>query len=170
MRKALIISCLLFISIIINASPPPGDTLIGKVTKIVDGDTFDLLTEGLVTFRIRMNGIDCPESKQTDFKLCKEALADFIYGKMVWIVISGKDRWKRALADVYLGKKNINYEMVKNGFAWYFIKYSNDMNLSRAEKKARKLKKGLWATPNPTPPWQFRRPLKKRVLPNLFTK
>ena len=37
------------------------DQLQGTVIKIVDGDTFDLLTKENATFRIRMNGIDCPE-------------------------------------------------------------------------------------------------------------
>ena len=33
----------------------------GTVIKIIDGDTFDLLTKNKNTIRVRMNGIDCPE-------------------------------------------------------------------------------------------------------------
>jgi len=36
----------------------------GKVVKIVDGDTYDLLTQDHQLYRIRMNGIDAPEKKQ----------------------------------------------------------------------------------------------------------
>lgn len=164
MSKFLFITFLLIASAKINAAITQGDTLKGKVIKIVDGDTFDLLTEGMITLRIRMNGIDCPESKQANFKLSKEALGNYIFGKTVWIVIRGKDRWNRSLADVYLGKKNINYEMVKNGFAWHFIKYSNDKELAGAEKIARKFKKGLWQTPNPIPPWLYRQLARRKVL------
>ena len=165
MRNILFIIFLLIFSAKINAAIALRDTLKGKVIRIVDGDTFDLLTEGMAIIRIRMNGIDCPESKQANFKLCKEALSDFIFGKIVWVIIHKKDRWKRSLADVYLDQKNINYEMVKEGFAWHFTKYSSDVDLARLEKTARKFKKGLWAAPNPIPPWQFRRPVKKQILP-----
>lgn len=84
-----------------------------KVIKIVDGDTFDVLTSENETIRIRMNGIDCPEKKQDYFQVCKNALSTFIAGKIVEIRSTGKDRYRRMLADVYLENKNINLLMIQ---------------------------------------------------------
>lgn len=133
----------------------------GRVIHIVDGDTFDLLTEDTVKIRIRLNGIDCPERKQDYFQVCKNALSDYIFGKDVILITHGRDRWKRVIADVYVEKESINLKMVENGFAWHFTKYSKDSNLARAEETARKKKSGIWKMKNPEAPWNFRKPAKK---------
>jgi micrococcal nuclease len=52
--------------------------------------------------------------------------------------------------------KNLNQELVKAGMAWWYRKYSNDSTLGQLEEKARVAKRGLWADPNPMPPWDFR--------------
>ena len=135
--------------------------MMGKVVKIVDGDTFDLLTTDSSTIRIRLNGIDCPERKQDYFQVCKDALSQYIFGKNVILVTRGKDRWRRVIADVYINNEFINYKMVKNGFAWHFKKYSNDKRLADAEAEARKKKIGLWKMKDPIAPWNQRKRIKK---------
>ncbi len=129
--------------------------------KIVDGDTFDLLTEDTVKIRIRLNGIDCPERKQDYYQVCKDALSQYIFGKNVLLVSHGTDRWKRIIADVYVKKESINLKMVKNGYAWHFKKYSKDKKLAEAEEAARKKKIGLWKMKDPIAPWNYRKPVKK---------
>ena len=47
----------------------------GKVVKVIDGDTFDLLTNEDVLFRVRMAHIDAPEKKQ-DFDECRPRIPD----------------------------------------------------------------------------------------------
>lgn len=129
----------------------------GIVVKIIDGDTFDLLTQEKNTIRFRMNGIDCPERKQDFYKVSKDALADFIFQKEIRIMVTGRDRNMRTLAIVFCNGENINLEMIRNGYAWHYKKYSSDTVFSTAEKKARIDKKGLWKMNNPVPPWEFRK-------------
>jgi micrococcal nuclease len=129
----------------------------GTVVKIIDGDTFDLLTKEKNTIRVRMNGIDCPERKQDFYKVSKDALADYIFKKEVRLVITGRDRNKRTIAIVFCNGENINLAMIRNGYAWHYKKYSADTNFAKAEKQARIDKKGLWQMSNPVPPWKFRR-------------
>lgn len=129
----------------------------GTVIKIVDGDTFDLLTKDKRTLRIRMYGIDCPEKKQDFYQSAKQALAGYIFKKSVQLKISGYDRNKRTIAMVYCNRQNINLAMIKNGFAWHFSKYSSDSNFAQAESQARKAKTGLWKKPDPVAPWEFRK-------------
>lgn len=140
------------------AQKQPGE-ITGKVVKIVDGDTFDLLTKDTVKIRIRLNGIDCPERKQDYFQVCKDALGEYIFGKNVTLITHGKDRWRRVIADVYVRNEYINLKMVKNGFAWHYKKYSKDKNLAKAEEKARKKKSGIWKMKNPEAPWNYRKPV-----------
>lgn len=129
----------------------------GKVVKIVDGDTFDLLLKNNTTLRVRMNGIDCPEKRQPYFKNAKQALAINIFGKTISIVSKSKDKYKRTLADVYFNKEHINLKMIANGFAWHYKKYSADIILAKAELNARVKKLGLWSLPSPIAPWEFRK-------------
>jgi micrococcal nuclease len=54
-------------------------------------------------------------------------------------------------------KRWINEELVGEGFAWHFKRYSNDKTLAEAEIEARNAKRGLWQDAHPTPPWEYRR-------------
>lgn len=80
-----------------------------------------------------------------------------MYRKLVEIKPFDKDRYGRTVAWVYVGGKNLCEELVKNGLAWHFRKYSSDQNLADLEKQARKGRVGLWADPHAVPPWEFRR-------------
>jgi micrococcal nuclease len=54
--------------------------------------------------------------------------------------------------------RNLNQEIVKAGFAWWFRKYApNDKFLEALESAARKAKRGLWVGPNAMPPWEYRK-------------
>jgi endonuclease YncB( thermonuclease family) len=58
---------------------------------------------------------------------------------------------------VYLEDRDISLEMVKDGFAWHYKRYSKEAALADAEKEARKARRGLWADKDPVPPWEWRR-------------
>ena len=128
----------------------------GKVIKIVDGDTFDILIDDKTTIRVRMNGIDCPERKQDYYQVCKDALAEYIFGKDVKLVTHGKDRYTRTIADVFYNKQNVNLAMIKKGYAWHYKKYSSDPVMAKAEQDARAAKLGLWKMENAIAPWDYR--------------
>jgi hypothetical protein len=46
---------------------------------------------------------------------------------------------------------------VAQGFAWVYRRYSNDAELLELEAQAKEKGFGLWAEPNPIPPWEWRR-------------
>lgn len=129
----------------------------GTVIKIIDGDTFDILTKEKNTIRIRMNGIDCPERKQDFYQAAKNALAGYIFKKEVKLLITGRDRNKRIIAIVYYNGENINLAMIRNGYAWHYKKYSADTSFAKAELMARTGKKGIWKMTKPMAPWEFRK-------------
>jgi endonuclease YncB( thermonuclease family) len=58
---------------------------------------------------------------------------------------------------LYVNKQDINLLSVRQGFAWQYKQYSSDKKYLVAEKLARKRKRGLWAVPDPLPPWEWRK-------------
>lgn len=128
-----------------------------KVIGIKDGDTIDLLMEGKKQ-TIRLEHIDCPEKKQPFGNKAKQRIADLCFGKNVTLSHPYKyDRNKRIIATVYLANGiNVNQEMVRNGLAWHFKKYSNNQEYASLEIAARKKHLGLWIDPQPMAPWDWR--------------
>lgn len=149
--KILSILFLLIFPLIINAT-----TISGKVIKILDGDTFDLLTNDFKTIRIRLADIDAPEKKQDFGEVSKRALASYIFGKNVQVEYSKQDRNGRIIGTIWSYDENINLKMVENGFAWHFKKYSTLTIFANAEIKAKSMKKGLWVQNNAIAPWEYR--------------
>lgn len=125
-----------------------------KVIKISDGDTITVLN-GKEQTKVRLYGIDAPEKKQDYGQKSRQFLASLIAGQMVEVEPKGKDRYKRTLGTIYLNGKDINAQMVLNGYAWAYVKYSRIY--VDHEKMAREKKLGLWQSSNPTPPWVWRR-------------
>ena len=117
-------------------------TFQAKVVGIKDGDTFKVLYNNS-EITIRLNHIDCPEKNQPYGKNAKWKASALCFGKMVKIVSNGKkDRYKRLIAEVYCNNININKELVKNGLAWHFKKYSSNKKKKKKERQAKKLKPG----------------------------
>jgi hypothetical protein len=80
-----------------------------------------------------------------------------VFGKAVQVDDLGKDRYGRTLGIVRLGKRNVNLELVQEGWAWWYRKYApKNKELATAEAAARKAKRGLWADAKPIPPWDWR--------------
>ena len=51
----------------------------------------------------------------------------------------------------------LNRELVKAGFAWWYRKYApGNKALEQLEREAQEAKRGLWAEPEPVPPWEWR--------------
>ena len=51
---------------------------------------------------------------------------------------------------------NLNQELVKQGWCWWYRRYApGDTVLEGLEKEAREARKGLWADLQPVPPWEW---------------
>ncbi|MDX1828751.1 MAG: thermonuclease family protein [Lutibacter sp.] len=128
-----------------------------KVIGVKDGDTIEVLFNK-VPIVIRLEHIDCPERKQPFGKKAKQFVSDYIFGKTVNVISNGKkDRWGRLIAVIKFEGKNINKELVKNGLAMHFKKYSKDNSYNLLEQKAKSDKIGIWSQQNVIAPWIFRK-------------
>ncbi|MFO7722151.1 MAG: thermonuclease family protein [Bacteroidales bacterium] len=130
----------------------------GKVIAIIDGDTYDILTDDTVKFRIRMEGIDAPERGMPYYRVSKDYLGALCFGQRVSLHHSGKDRNGRILGFAYLEDgRELSREMIMAGMAWHFKQYNQDPALDSLEIEARNRKVGLWADPHPKAPWDYRK-------------
>lgn len=129
-----------------------------KVIGVKDGDTFVVLIDGKEQV-IRLEHIDCPEKKQPFGTKAKQFASDLCFGKNVLLNHNNKyDRNKRLIAEVILiNGTNINKELVSNGLAWHFKKYSDSQEYAELEIDARNKQIGIWIEPNPTAPWDWRK-------------
>lgn len=125
------------------------------VPQVIDGDTIEVVQNGRPE-RVRLTEIDAPEMSQPGGPASKSQLQALINGKEIRLVGSGRDRYQRVLAEIYVGKTNINKQMVSLGHAWAYTRYQTDPIYTSLESSARRLRKGLWASENPVPPWDWR--------------
>ena len=120
-------------------------TILGKA-KIIDGDTIHIKSN-----KIRLHGIDAPETKQTckidnqDWYCGKQSikeLKNLINNQKVECNVNDVDRYNRYVAICFVNEININQWMVKNGWAIAYRYYSKDYIVE--EKYANDNKLGIW--------------------------
>ncbi|MBC5992661.1 thermonuclease family protein [Pontibacter cellulosilyticus] len=140
-----------------TAPDKPTTTASDKVVGVKDGDTVVLLKNG-EEVTVRLFGVDTPEKNQAFGQRAKQFTSDLAFGKQVRLITHNKDRYGRTVGTIILPDgRNLNEELIRNGYAWHYKAYSKDVNLANAEADARRFKRGLWADANPTAPWDFRK-------------
>lgn len=135
-------------------------TIVGKVVKVTDGDTFTLLTEAKELVKIRMYGIDAPEKKggQPFSEAARKELSNLIGGQIVTVKIINTDQYGRKVGVVSTTSiKDINLLMIQKGLVWHYSYFDNTPEYIEAEKMARKQKIGLWVEKNPINPYEWRK-------------
>ncbi len=133
------------------------ETVEGRVTRIIDGDSILVTDSKSVEYEVQLEGIDAPEIKQDFGKESTEGLSKMLKDKTVRIHWKSKDNFERPLAQVYVGDRHINMEMIQTGMAWHFKRYNKDEELAKAETAAKHAMKGLWAKESPVAPWDYRK-------------
>ena len=144
------ISAATFASIVILVSigsSQADEPIVGRAS-VTDGDTVVIRDT-----RIRLHGIDAPESAQ----LCKDAAGrDYRCGQVAALALSDRigaspisceprdtDRYGRTVAVCRKETEDLNGWMVRQGYAIAYRRYSTEYVQAEAEAKAAKL--GIWA-------------------------
>ena len=139
------------------AAPLVGTELAGRPL-VVDGDTIEIAGQ-----RIRLEGIDAPESAQTCQteggattacgRVATRALAQITDNQIIACESVGTDKYGRMLGICFLDGEDINRYMVESGNAWAFVKYSQRYIVEEAKARAAKI--GIWQGAA-QPAWEFR--------------
>ncbi len=149
-----------------SQSPLPLETsnlLEATVISTGDGDTLRVNLEGENT-TIRLACIDAPETTQSPWgSQSRDRLQELLpKGQVVKLREIEQDRYGRTVAEVYVGTKSINLQMVEEGQAVVYRQYLNSCSDTQqlyldAETKAQEQKLAFWNQDNPTMPWDFRK-------------
>ena len=148
----------------------PIRTIEGTVTKVSDGDTIQVMDNLGTKVKVRFYGIDAPETEKSNKRTGHVSKEGQPYGEESFKALQGKlnrqkvrldimaiDQYKRSVALVWLGNRNINLEMVSEGWAWAYKQYLDrpySSEFIQNEEQARSKRLGLWKQSNPQPPWE----------------
>ncbi len=151
-------------------------TITGTVTKVSDGDTVQVTTPEQTKLKVRLYGIDAPETPKINQRTGIVNKPGQPYGKESWKALKGKikgrqvrldiidvDKYRRVVSIVWMEGRNINLEMIQEGHAEAFIEYLKPPyrdQFLEAERKARGAKRGIWSLPEYERPRDFRKRLK----------
>ena len=146
--------------------------IIGKCTRVSDGDTIHIVTDGNVKFKVRLDRIDAPEKDQPYGKESTAYLTSLIRGKTIRVEWVKKDQYGRILGIVYrrneeLKVKNeewvdVNLHLIATGNAWHYSYFDKTAEYASAEAEARQNRRGLWsANEKPVNPYEWRRSKRK---------
>ena len=109
-----------------------------NLERIVDGDTFYASGK-----KIRMWGIDAPETNEAMFEISKKALELYMDGADLRCKHIEMDRYQRFVMHCFINDTDLGGLMVQTGFAKDFTKYSGGFYRSE-EQFAREGRLGVW--------------------------
>lgn len=148
----------------VDQLPPGPYTLV----QVYDGDSFNVKTSAGNVIRLRISGIDAPERGQPYGRRSTDALNEMLQSGPIKLTADKKDRFDRWLIRATVNGQDVGLQQIRNGWAWFFRRYKNDLpkelqeTYAQAEENARRQRAGLWAWREPPEaPWDYRERTRK---------
>ena len=137
------------------------EPLSGVVIVVIDGDTVlfkpnHYHPSSRAFMKVRLTGIDAPESDQPHGEAATRALRDMALKQRAALEIVATDTYGRMLGTLAVGSIQVNAELVRRGHAWASSRRADDA-LRTLQREAKRERRGLWQDTAPTPPWTWRR-------------
>lgn len=164
-----------------EVSPHYINILEGLVVGVSEGDRLTVNSYGN-EIPVRLYGVAAPQTAKIDkftgwnkpgqpyaedaFRaLSLKVLHQRVKVEVRSTIVSPTEPHQIAVAVIFLDGRNINLEMVSDGWAWAYKRLLNKVDYHRysgTERLARARKNGLWMQENPQPPWDFKPQVKVR--------
>ncbi len=149
--------------------PAAAATLRGRVVAVADGDTITVLDAARRRSRVRLAGIDAPESRQPFGAAAKRSLSALVFGADVEVEYRKRDRYGRIVGRVLRDGHDAGLAQIEAGLAWHYRHYASEQSpqdraaYAQAEHDARAVRRGLWADRAPLAPWEWRAQHRRRA-------
>jgi endonuclease YncB( thermonuclease family) len=152
---------ILALSLLLAGGTTWAEMLSGVVIVVIDGDTVlfkpnHYHPSSRAFLKVRLTGIDAPESDQPHGDAATRALKDMALKQRATLEIVATDIYGRKLGALAVGSLQVNAELVKRGHAWASSRRADDA-LRTLQREAKRERRGLWQDAAPTPPWTWRR-------------
>lgn len=134
----------------------------GTVVVVIDGDTLTVLAQDGSPHPVKLFGADAPELKQAWGQESADQLTSMVSGKEVVIDVRQSRDKGRYFGIVLLDGEDIGLAQIRNGMAWAYepadcgLQFEKRSEYFQTERRSRADRKGLWADPDPIPPWTYR--------------
>ena len=130
-RRSLLV--LILIALVWPTSAPAqvGEVFTSSVTRVADGDTITVTRAGDAV-RIRLDGIDTPETNQPFGREASAFLSARVLHQHVTVTVKDVDRYGRFVSRVSVGGEDLSLALVAAGLAWHYVRYSDDVALAPA--------------------------------------
>jgi endonuclease YncB( thermonuclease family) len=153
------------------------ETLAGRVVKVIDGDTVEVIDLHRQRFRVRLSWSDAPEKGQPHGSLSTRSLRALVYRKPVTVDWYKKDEYHRLIGQLWVAPGDscpsaaatcthtldVALAQIEAGMAWHYRHYAHEQtaeqrtHYARAEEQARERRAGLWgARVKAIAPWVWR--------------
>ena len=138
------------------------------VIDVADGDMLTVLTKNKLQVKIRLYGIECPESEQAFNTQARQAAANAVLGKTVTVQPLDTDRYGWVVGIVFMpGGSSLCEHLVRNGLAWVYARHCKRANICvplwHLELEAKRHRLGLWKDKAPVPPWEWRKEKRRQA-------
>ncbi len=140
-----------------------------RLLAVADGDSLTVLDGLGHRLRVRIAGIDAPESGQSFARAAREHLRALAGDGRLQLARIKVDGFGRIVGRVAHEGRDLGLAQIEAGMAWHFKRYRGDLppalfdTYAHAQTAARLARRGLWQQDDPQAPWRYRESGRMRV-------
>jgi endonuclease YncB( thermonuclease family) len=174
MSKSSLIVCVALVAAIdaVHAQRPTdlvNRRFVAEVTHVADGDTVEVLVPPARKVRVRLHGVDTPESNEPFNDRARTFTRVLMFGRTVTIAGKEVDRYGRLVARVTVDDIDASESIIAAGMGCTFRQYAREAALDAAQDNARNARRGFWANGTPQPACVAREARLQRATPRTVT-
>lgn len=121
-----------------------GQTLLGQVVDVIDGDTLDVRLDSDREVRVRLAGIDAPAMGAPFSNDARNIARNLLFERIVVLHPTDVDRDNQLVARVIVDAHDASRELVRHGVACVYARDLADVALADAQWQARARHVGFW--------------------------
>jgi endonuclease YncB( thermonuclease family) len=116
-----------------------------QVVAVIDGDTVDVLIPPARRVRVRLHGVDTPETGEPFYQQARVFTRVLMFSRTVEVTGKEADVYGRLVARITVDGNDASEAIIAAGLGCTFRRYVSDPVLNTALSRARAARQGFWA-------------------------